>query len=284
MQPKLTFEKSSKMKFGTEQSLVQARSSLALLYGTVGEFRFPMRFRAQILSRLLPKDFQPGTIWDAGCGEGQTTFMLSRRFPQARITGTDLNLINVDRCRRIAKNARTDNVVFLQGDLVNDGFRADLVICFEVLEHIENYRDALKNLTASLRPGGFLVIHTPADTVYQSETWGLRRFMKNDHEGHESDLDHGDGHDHVRPGFVLDELKEEIARLGLKVIKANHTFGRASMHAHTIYEWSRSRSKVWQVITLPPLMAVASIEEFLPIRTGGGILIVAQRVVPNNDQ
>ena len=261
------------MRFGSEQKLVQQRSLLGLLYGTLGEFRFPMRLRAQILCRLLPKDFHPTTIWDAGCGEGHTTFMLSRRFPKAQITGTDLNMINIERCRQIAENARTNNVVFLQRDLAKHSLRADLVICFEVLEHIENYRAALKNLAASLRPGGFLVIHTPADTIYQSDTWGLRRFMKNSHEDH---VNHGDGHDHVRPGFLLNQLKEEIADLGLKVIKANYTFGPASMHAHTIYEWTRSRSKVWQIITLPPLMSVASIEELLPTRTGGGILIVAQ--------
>ena len=262
------------MRFGTEQKLVQQRSSLSLLYGAVGEFRFPMRYRAQILCRQLPKDFHPATVWDAGCGEGQTSFMLSKRFPKAQITGTDLNMSNVHRCRQIAKNGGATNVAFLQRDLVKHSIGADLVVCFEVLEHIENYRDALQNLTASLRPGGFLVIHTPADTIYQSETWGIRKFMKNGHEDHS---DHGDGHDHVRPGFVLDQLKGEIADLGLKVIRANYTFGPASMHAHTIYEWTRSHSKAWQIITFLPLMSVASVEELLPIRTGGGILIVAQR-------
>jgi 2-polyprenyl-3-methyl-5-hydroxy-6-metoxy-1,4-benzoquinol methylase len=199
--------------------------------------------------------------------------MLSRCFPKAQITGTDLNAINIERCRLIAKKARAENVTFLQGDLVRHSFPADLVICFEVLEHIENYKDALKNLTASVRPDGFLVIHTPADTVYQSETWGLRRFIKNGHGGHVS---HGDGHDHVRPGFGLDQLKQEITDLGLAVTKAKYTFGRASMHAHTIYEWTRSRSKVWQIITLLPLLSIASIEAVLPEPTGGGLAIVAQ--------
>jgi trans-aconitate methyltransferase len=263
------------MTFGCEQKWAQERASLSYLYGTLGEFRFPMRFRALILDRLLPRDFHPATIWDAGCGEGQTTFMLSRRFPEAQITGTDVNIINIERCRQIAKKARAQNVTFLQVDLVKQSFPADLVVCFEVLEHIENYKDALKNLTGSLSTGGFLVIHTPADTVYQSETWGLRRFMKNGYEGHVS---HHDGHDHVRPGFVLDQLKEEIADLGLAVTKATYTFGRASMHAHTIYEWTRSRSKVWQILTLFPLMSIASIEGSMPVRTGGGISIVAQRV------
>src|SRR4029077_12740410 len=99
---------------GSEQYWVQKRSSLAIVYRLIGEFRFSMRFRAQILSRLLLKDFYPLTIWDAGCGEGHTTFMLSRRFPDARITGTDLDIMNINRCRFIAKSARTKNVVFLQ--------------------------------------------------------------------------------------------------------------------------------------------------------------------------
>src|SRR5258707_6369374 len=103
--------------FGSEQKLVRERSSLGIVYGTLGEFRFPMRFRAQMLSGLLPKNFHPATIWDSGCGEGQTTFMLSRRFPEARIIGTDLNTNNIKRCRLIAENARTNNVVFLQRDL-----------------------------------------------------------------------------------------------------------------------------------------------------------------------
>jgi 2-polyprenyl-3-methyl-5-hydroxy-6-metoxy-1,4-benzoquinol methylase len=64
----------------------------------------------------------------------------------------------------------------------------DTVLCLEVLEHLENPRDALAQLHAVLKPGGHLVMTTPLNypihtTEHMSDYWrftehGLRLLLK----------------------------------------------------------------------------------------------------------
>ena len=88
---------------------------------------------------------------------------------------------------------------------------------------------------------------------------------------------HERGQYHIRPGFNLDELTCEIQAVGFYVLKRQYTFGPIAMFAHNIYEWTRSRSKIWQIMTLWPLLILGYLDMSLSFPTGGGILIVAQR-------
>ena len=58
-----------------------------------------------------------------------------------------------------------ENVVGHLGDITKEAFppRFDMAVCSEVLEHVPPAlsADALKNLYASLKPGGYLVLTTP---------------------------------------------------------------------------------------------------------------------------
>lgn len=261
--------------FGHEQYAVQSKVPLKLLYRLIGEYRYPLRLRGFFLSRILPKGLSPKAIWDAGCGIGQTSFFLARRFPNAPILGTDLVVSRVEHCGNIQQtNPRYKHVEFEIGNLleVNCSEDYDLVVCFEVLEHIEDYDQAVDILSNSLRPGGMLVIHTPADGKFQTSNLGLRRFAKSDESPTSNDV----GQYHVRPGFDLSDLADCLERHGLKVESKRYTFGYLAMLAHTVYERTRSRS-LFMVLTFPLLILAGLIDWYLPKNAGGGILILAKK-------
>lgn len=261
--------------FGSEQKFIQSRSFLRLVYMLLGEFRYPIRHRAILLYQALPRNIFPEIIWDAGCGEGQTSFWLSKHFPKSKLIGTDIRQENIERCKKIAESMKKDNTSFFKKDLLESiPQKVNLIVCSEVLEHIESYRDVLINFSTALAIEGHLVIHTPADTFFQSPTWGLRKIMQSKElESASSEK----GQYHVRSGFVLDDLAQEIEDLGFDVLEKRYTFGPIAMFAHTIYEWTRSRSKAWQIVTLYPLLLMGYLDMLFPASVGAGILITAKK-------
>ncbi len=91
----------------------------------------------------------PTSLHEVGCGEGRLTRKIARRFG-VPIIASDLAKELIDD----NQSYRLENVRFVQKsiyDLVPPDDRADLMLCCEVLEHLENPRnavDALKRLGA----------------------------------------------------------------------------------------------------------------------------------------
>ena len=110
-------------------------------------------------------DFVEGKdVLDAGCGTGFGTAMLGECRP-ARLVGVDIAPEALERARVLAPAA--DDLV--QGDVRELPFEDssfDVVVCFEVIEHIERQDDALDELRRVLRDGGSLLISSPNRDVY----------------------------------------------------------------------------------------------------------------------
>lgn len=261
--------------FGSEQACVQSRAFLKYLYRLIGEFRFPLRLRGHYLAQAIPPDFLPEAIWDAGCGAGHTSFYLARRFPMAKVLGTDLNPQMIKRCRQIVERSGATRLKFDAGDLAETKYENvyDLVICFEVLEHIEDYDVAVRNLSASLKPGGHLIIHSPAAGRFQESDFGIRQFRSI--SAYPATLERGQYH--VRPGFQLADLAKAFERREMIIERAEHTFGVLAMHAHTIYELTRSHP-FYAFATFPLLMGGGLVDWHLPRHEGGGLLLRARKV------
>lgn len=256
--------------FGSEQAAVQTNTVAKHIYRRIGEYRYPLRLRGYLLSRALP-EIRPATIWDAGCGKGQTSFYLLRRYPNAQLYGTDIFPTMVEYCRDIAARQGITRAQFETGDLTEatQSEQYDLITCFEVLEHIDDYRTALRNLIRALRPGGYLIIHTPSAGLYTSESFGLRRAF---HKPPPVNGHRQKGQYHVRDGFDKDELVNACRDLGVNVELATYTFGALAMHAHTVYEITRSRA--WPtLLTFLPLFSLGYVDSNLPHSRGGGILL-----------
>ena len=87
------------------------------------------------------------SVLEAGCGQGTGTAILSR--------ATTANIIGTDKIEKNIKFAKElySWIDFEVWDISKNPFRKkkDVVICVEAIEHIKNYRQAIKNLINSAK-------------------------------------------------------------------------------------------------------------------------------------
>jgi SAM-dependent methyltransferase len=115
--------------------------------------------RWEVVSRLLP---QPTTrrldLLEVGCGQGGYGARLAQRYSYVGIEPDAISSA-VARARVALAGGEVR-----QGDLSTVGADEmfDLVAAFEVIEHIEDDVEALAGWASHLRPGGWLLLSTPA--------------------------------------------------------------------------------------------------------------------------
>ncbi len=116
------------------------------------------RGRRTVLSRAiadlgLPR---PARILDAGCGSGRNMVELARLGP---VTGVELSKTSVLLARaREAGDVIEGSVLAMPFD--SDSF--DLAVSLDVIEHLEEDLDALRELRRVVAPGGSLLVTVPA--------------------------------------------------------------------------------------------------------------------------
>lgn len=98
-------------------------------------------------------------VLDAGCGVGYGSAMLAAAGARS-VTGVDAFAAAVLEAREQDRHGAS----FLVGDLCDltlDDDSVDLVVCFEVIEHIRDHDRLLAELRRVLRPDGVLAVSTP---------------------------------------------------------------------------------------------------------------------------
>ena len=117
------------------------------------------RLRWDVVSRLVARALpEPGSrVLEIGCGQGAVGVRLATRH---RYTGVELDGASVAVARERATGLDARLVHGPLSTLDDDGF--DLVCAFEVIEHIDDDAAALAEWAGRLRPGGTLLLSTPA--------------------------------------------------------------------------------------------------------------------------
>lgn len=151
-------------------------------------------------------------ILDAGAGFGQYTYFLSKQNPKWNILALDVKEDQVCDCNRFFQAIKKHNVVFKVADLVE--FRKsecfDLILCVDVMEHIEEDVKVFENYHASLKLGGMLLISTPSD--------------QGGSDVHE-ETGQGFIDEHVRDGYNAGEIKEKLKNAGFSKVKVHYSYG-----------------------------------------------------------
>jgi SAM-dependent methyltransferase len=118
------------------------------------------------------------SVLDAGCGTGNGSRLLA--------DGGAREVIGVDLSRAVLEMARPgmpESVRLQTGDLRNLGFeddRFDLVVCFEVIEYVEDPHAVLAELIRVLAPGGLLLVSSPNRAAHQpGNPYQLHAFTAN---------------------------------------------------------------------------------------------------------
>lgn len=105
-------------------------------------------------------------ILDAGCGTGYGTYALAQDSPLTRVTGVDISPEAIEYARL---NYVGDNCVFTVADLERSEWPSesfDLVVSFEVIEHIKQPEIFLRCIAEALSKEGCLIVSTPNRKMY----------------------------------------------------------------------------------------------------------------------
>ncbi len=157
-------------------------------------------------------------VLDAGSGFGQYVYYMSRKHPQWKIKGLDVKAEQIEDCNQFFKRIGYNNVNFEVADLTKIRYTQefDLVVCVDVMEHIEQDELVLGNYFNALKPGGMLLISTPSD--------------QGGSDVHEHDHDQSDGiqgfiDEHVRDGYNIGDLEAKLKRAGFAQTILRYQYG-----------------------------------------------------------
>ena len=130
-----------------------------------------------------------GVLLDVGCGEGRHIFGVMQDYPLMKCVGIDMDHESIKIAEEgydYFKSISHAGAEFLKGSAYNIPFPDnffDLVICSEVLEHLHEYNDAVKEMHRVLKPGGKLYASVPASWP-EKICWNLSKDYQNQPGGH----------------------------------------------------------------------------------------------------
>ena len=128
-------------------------------------------------------------VLDLGCGEGRHIFGALDEYKDIYCVGLDQDIPSLDVCKEglvFFEELNTGSTIFIQGSVYNLPFEDDafdLVICSEVLEHLDDYHAAIKEIYRVLKPQGKFLPSVPS---YWPERicWALSDNYQNMPGGH----------------------------------------------------------------------------------------------------
>lgn len=102
---------------------------------------------------------RPGRVVDAGCGSGELTAELARRWPDADVHGFDSSPA------MIGKAPAGDRLTFSVDDVTRwrPGRPVDVIVSNAVLQWVPGHRELLSRWTGVLAPGGWLAFQVPGN-------------------------------------------------------------------------------------------------------------------------
>lgn len=116
-------------------------------------------WKAKQIDKIITRnDLCPKTICEVGCGAGEILKQLSLKpkYNEVEFTGYEIS----DNAFELCKSRASKRLTYLKKDLLEDEKRYDILLCIDVLEHVENYMGFLRGLKEK---GGLKVFHIPLD-------------------------------------------------------------------------------------------------------------------------
>ncbi|MCF8462720.1 MAG: bifunctional 2-polyprenyl-6-hydroxyphenol methylase/3-demethylubiquinol 3-O-methyltransferase UbiG [Rickettsiaceae bacterium] len=105
-------------------------------------------------------DFSDLNILDAGTGGGLASISLAKL--KARVDAIDAGQKNIDAAQNYAKLNDVNNINFICSAIENfcPDKLYDVIICLEVLEHVENPKATIAHLSSLLKENGIIFVST----------------------------------------------------------------------------------------------------------------------------
>jgi len=159
-----------------------------------------------------------GSLLEIGCGAGRYTRAFLHYRPDLEVSGCDISHIALDEARAAD---RTGKIHYQLADALNlpyDDNSFDIVLLFDVFEHVTDVNKAAAEVTRVLKPGGVFHCFVPCEgnrsTIFallrHSKLMPIHRW-KRDHIGHIQIL-------------TTQQMKRILSRAGLRVTGTTFSF------------------------------------------------------------
>lgn len=214
-------------------------------------------------------------IYDAGTGYAQYTYFMTKKLIPNSIYAVDVKKDWIEDAEFFFKRNKIDNVKFGIEDLtrIKHKNKFDLIVCVDVMEHIEDDVQVFKNFYEALKPGGYLLINTPS--IYGGSD------VHN--ESQESFIG-----EHAREGYSKEDLEIKLHPLGFKTHQMIYTYGfwgdkawrfgiKYPMLLLNISKMFLIILPVYYLLTFPFTLLMMYVDYTTPNKIGAGINFIAQK-------
>ena len=226
------------------------------------------RYLRQALTRL---EVSPSTVLDAGCGSGDHTFYLARRFPEAKVLGIDIDEALIARNREVARRLRLPNAVFEVASVTEPMTEPfDLIVSIDVLEHLAEQQRALRSLHSALAPAGLAFFHIP---TARPRPVPFSRYLADFHAWAEEE--------HVAEDVTAAQFVNLVRRAGFDVLESWPTFGywtgEMATSLFALPFQNTWRNRVTQLALAPMCRLLVMLDRVGPQRTRYAVAVLLRR-------
>ncbi|MGM5033848.1 class I SAM-dependent methyltransferase [Tardiphaga sp. 803_E3_N1_3] len=124
------------------------------------------KLKTEIADRIEDRVAANANVVDIGCGIGDLLGEIRRRRPGVNLSGLDFSGKAIEGAQRSFPDGAFRQFV-IDRQLPYDTASFDLVMCTDVLEHLEHPRSVVAELVRICRPGGLVAIVVPDGTLDQ---------------------------------------------------------------------------------------------------------------------
>jgi len=148
----------------------------------------------------------PVHFYDAGAGFGQYSYFILKNWKKAEVLAVDIKTDYMDSFSRYAAKTGWQNFFCQQADLVDfiPDKKFDLIIAIDILEHIEDHVQVLKNFKEVLNKKGKLIISSPSNFDESA------KFTE----------------EHVRPGYSKEDIISKLEKAEFKIVSFEYSYGK----------------------------------------------------------
>lgn len=180
-------------------------------------------------------------VLDLGSGEGYGSSILASR--ALSVLGVELDPLAVEHSRR---NYNRSNLTFIEGTVLDlaglDDHSFDVVVCFEVIEHLTDHARLLAEVRRVLSEDGLFVVSTPDRDVYNEELGHVNPY-------HLKEMDAGEFKDLLASQFSRVEIFGQRAFSGSVMRRVESLHPRQDGSSRVAV---RREGDAWEVVKAPP--------------------------------